>query len=125
MTCRYQTHVKACYVLVSIHKKVVNYFQFICDNNNSSKRILNKAVQSFPAPFMSISTPVNAQQNTHSEVQLNSTFKAYSFETQTEPKNCTMLKFISYLQDEISCRDQCCTHGLLELSKYNLQFYAV
>jgi hypothetical protein len=35
---------------------------------------------------MSISTPVNAQQNTHSEVQLNSTFKAYSFETQTEPK---------------------------------------
>jgi hypothetical protein len=31
---------------------------------------------------------------------------------------------LSYLQDEISCRDQCCTHDLLKLSKYNLQFYA-
>lgn len=43
-------------------QKAASYFQFICNvNNNNIRRILNKAVQSFPAPFISISTPANTQ----------------------------------------------------------------
>jgi len=43
-------------------QQATRYFQQHCKNNNN-RRILNKAVQSFPAAFISISTPANKCQN--------------------------------------------------------------
>jgi len=43
-------------------QQATRYFQQQCKKNNN-RRILNKAVQSFPAAFISISTPANKCQN--------------------------------------------------------------